>query len=117
MRQSRASLRQVDFENPRGQGQCDGCGIVVGAQALRHQFVYAGQPRPSVVGSGAAALQNTQLFNGSGISPSGSGNLSDTGLLVCPNCYDPPHTHYRAKPLGPDPVPLKNPRPDQFRGP
>jgi hypothetical protein len=40
--------------------------------------------------------------------------LANIRLLVCPECYDKPQQQLRAIVLPPDPVPIKQPRPEPF---
>jgi len=96
-----ASPVRVDPENPQGVAVCDGCARVVPYPSLRPLFQYAGTPRPDT----------REWFCGPGGGPGGP--LMDTGLRVCPACYDVPHPQYAPQVLGPDPVPLAFPRPEK----
>lgn len=62
---------------------CDGCKFLTYHNDLREQMEYRG-----------------------GTSPVG------TGWLVCRNCYDTPNAQFAPPLLKPDPVPTRNPRPD-----
>lgn len=67
---------------PSAIGCCDRCGFQWNLNELRFQYEYRGN-----------ALTNLQL-------------------LVCPPCYDIPAEFVRPIILGPDPIPVRNPRPD-----
>lgn len=72
----------ADPENPRARGQCDRCSRVVFHDQLRWQMEYRG---------------NT---------------LMRTGILVCPRCEDKPQPQDMTVILKPDPVAVKDPRPE-----
>jgi len=74
---------QFDAKSPRGLAICDGCGFMVQHTQLREKKDYRG-----------------------GTTPVG------LSLQVCASCDDVPQPYYRRLLLKPDPVPLKNPRPD-----
>lgn len=81
----RKRRNQPKFEarNPQGIAICDGCGFQVQHSHLREKKDYRG-------GSVPVGL----------------------GIYVCASCDDVPQPYYRRQLLRPDPVPLKNPRPD-----
>jgi len=74
---------KFDAKSPRGLAICDGCGFMVQHTHLREKKDYRGGSVPV------------------GLS-----------LRVCASCDDVPQPYYRRLLLKPDPVPLKNPRPD-----
>lgn len=77
------NINEVDWNNPVAAGQCDGCKAIVRHDELQWQIEYRG-----------------------GIAP------ISTGLLVCRSCKDVPQPYFQLQVLAPDPVPVKNPRPD-----
>lgn len=70
--------------NPQAQAVCDRCGAWWKRVALQWQFQYAG---PSLI---------------------------NIRLLVCPKCLDVPAPFLRTIVLPPDPLPVKDPRPEFF---
>lgn len=74
---------RFNARDPRGIAICDGCGFLVQHSHLREKKEYRGGSVP--VG---------------------------TGLMVCASCDDVPQPYFRRQLLRPDPVPLRNPRPD-----
>jgi len=72
-----------DAKSPHGLAICDGCGFMVQHTELREKKDYRGGTTPV------------------GIS-----------LQVCASCDDVPQPYYSRLLLRPDPVPLRNPRPD-----
>jgi hypothetical protein len=78
---------RASLSNPVAQGVCDRDGFRYPLHMLRRQFQYGGK------------------------------GLINTGLLVCPRCYDEPWEQLRALILPPDPVPHRNPRPDVLATP
>jgi hypothetical protein len=74
---------KFDAKNPRGIAICDGCGFLVQHSHLREKKDYRGGSVPV------------------GLS-----------LYVCASCDDVPQPYYSRLLLRPDPVPLRNPRPD-----
>lgn len=74
----------VNARLPRAWGVCDRCGALYEHRKLAWQFDYSG-PR---------------LFN--------------KRILVCPSCMDRPQENLRTIVLPPDPVPIQNPRPEQY---
>jgi hypothetical protein len=74
---------QFDRKSPHGLAICDGCGFMVQHTELREKKDYRG-----------------------GTTPVG------LSLRVCASCDDIPQPYYRRLLLKPDPIPLKNPRPD-----
>ena len=79
----RRTKPKFDAKDPRGIAICDGCGFLVQHSHLREKKDYRG-----------------------GTVPVG------LGLYVCASCDDVPQPYYRRLLLKPDPVPLRNPRPD-----
>ena len=76
--------QQRAFANPRNidpYAICDRCGMLYGHSTMAFQYVYAGNA------------------------------LVKTGLLVCQPCLDIPFQNNRPIKTGPDPVPIKDPRP------
>ena len=74
---------KFDAKNPKGIAICDGCGFLVQHSHLREKKDYRGGSVPV------------------GLS-----------LYVCASCDDVPQPYYSRLLLRPDPVPLRNPRPD-----
>lgn len=74
----------VSVSNPRARGNCDRCNFTYQLSQLRWQYQWAG-PR----------LQNLRR-------------------LVCQSCYDVPQEQLRSIILPADPVPVLNPRPEQY---
>jgi hypothetical protein len=74
----------ISRSNPRAQGVCDRCGFRYSHHQLKWQFDWAG-----------ARLQNKYI-------------------LVCSGCLDVPQENIRTIVLPPDPMPITNPRPEQF---
>ena len=75
----------VDPTNPAAHGICDRCGFRFNHNRLRWQFDWRG-----------TKLQNLRI-------------------LVCDSgCYDVPQEQLRSIVLPPDPVPIMNPRPEQY---
>lgn len=79
----RRTQPKFDAKDPRGIAICDGCGFLVQHNHLREKKDYRG-----------------------GTTPVG------LSLMVCASCDDVPQPYYRRLLLKPDPVPLRNPRPD-----
>ena len=79
----RRTKPKFEADNPKGIAICDGCGFLVQHNHLREKKDYRG-----------------------GTTPVG------LSLMVCASCDDVPQPYYRRLLLKPDPVPLKNPRPD-----
>jgi hypothetical protein len=71
-------------EAPRAFAVCDNCGIWYNHYKLRYNFEW----------------QGVQLVN--------------RGFLVCEQCQDKPNPQLKARLMPPDPVPIKNPRPEQY---
>lgn len=78
------SRYHVDVSNPRARGNCDRCNFTFQLHQLRWQFQWAG-PR----------LQNLRI-------------------LVCRDCYDIPQMQLRSIIIPADPVPVLNPRPENY---
>lgn len=73
---------RIDARRPRARGTCDRCGTVYSHSALSWQYQWAG-----------SGLQNLRI-------------------LVCQPCKDIPNAQLRNTILPPDPVPIRNPRPN-----
>lgn len=71
----------ANISKPEPPGICDRCGSKWLHSALTWQFAWRG-----------LVLQNLNL-------------------LVCPHCLDKPNEQYKPIVIGPDPVPVRNPRP------
>lgn len=78
------SRYSVDATRPRARGVCDACGFHYQLDRLRWQYQWVG-PK----------LQNLRF-------------------LVCDECYDVPQEQLRTIVLPPDPVPVFNPRPENY---
>lgn len=74
----------VDPTSPRARGACDRCGAHYQLDQLKWQFQYAG-----------ARLQNLRI-------------------LVCRSCMDVPQQQLRAIIIPADPLPVMNPRPENY---
>lgn len=79
----RKRLRPGWTQNPVGFAICDRCGLPCMHDDLRPDMQYRGGMAPVA-----------------------------TGLMVCGKCEDVPNAYFQKQVLRPDPVPLKNPRPD-----
>lgn len=75
---------RISINNPAALGVCDRCGALYNLRDLRWQFDWRG---PS--------LQNLRI-------------------LVCETCWDQPQENLRTIVLPPDPLPVMNPRPEQY---
>lgn len=75
---------RVSSSNPQAMAVCDGCGIWYSHVSLNWQRQWAGN-----------RLQNLKL-------------------LVCDRCLDVPQPQLRTRILSPDPIPIRNPRPEHF---
>lgn len=71
----------LNITRPEPWAFCDRCNFQYLRSALQWQFDWRGN-----------ALQNLRI-------------------LVCPPCYDTPNEQFRPLIIGPDPVPVKDPRP------
>jgi len=71
-------------EAPRAFAVCDNCGFWYNHSALKWNMEW----------------QGTQLVN--------------SGFLVCYRCNDRPNPQLKARLMPPDPVPIRNPRPEQY---
>jgi hypothetical protein len=71
-------------ESPRAFGVCDNCRFWYNHHTLKMQREW----------------QGTQLVN--------------LGFLVCESCLDRPNPQLKARLMPPDPVPIRNPRPEQY---
>ena len=78
------SRYEVNPESPRAKAVCDRCGQTWQHVQLRWQFDWIG-PR----------LQNLRF-------------------LVCPECYDKPQPNVRTIVIPADPIPIQNPRPENY---
>lgn len=74
----------INARNPRAVGQCDCCGWTYSLQDLRYQMQYAGQ------------------------------KIINTHFRVCPTCYDIPSVRQNPYAIAPDPVPVKDPRLEDY---
>lgn len=74
----------VSPSSPRAFAVCDRCGNWTNHYKLSSQAEWTGQ------------------------------RLADLNLLVCDKCLDTPQEQLRARVLPPDPVPIINPRPENF---
>lgn len=81
---SRAGHARTNARSPRAHAICDRCGRRFNHVDLHWQFDWRG-----------ATLQNTRL-------------------LVCRSCEDAPNPQFRTITLPADPVPIMNPRPENF---
>ena len=77
---SKLGRASISSRNPRAAGQCDRCGFIYTHSTLQWQYDYAG-----------AGLINKRI-------------------LVCDECMDTPQAQLRAIVLPADPVPIQNPR-------
>lgn len=75
---------RIDPRNPSALGICDRCSFLYNLRDLSYQFAWAG----------------TKLIN--------------TRLRVCKKCLDRPNEQLRARILPPDPVPVADPRPENY---
>lgn len=74
----------VNPDSPRAFGRCDRCGFIYNLSSLRFQFDFRG-PR-----------------------------LTNLRFLVCQTCYDTPQPQLKPIILTQDPVPVANPRPEDY---
>lgn len=79
---SRSGRAVTNPEAPRAFGVCDYCGGWVNHHKLRYAVQWSG----------------TQLIN--------------LRFLVCERCWDKPNDQLRAKIVPPDPIPIRDPRPE-----
>ena len=79
---SRSGHAVTNPQHPRAFGVCDACGFWFNHHKLRY----------------AVEWQGTQLVN--------------LRFLVCERCWDKPNDQLRAKIVPPDPVPIRDPRPE-----
>lgn len=75
---------RISARRPESLGRCDRCGFTYNLRALRWQYQWAGQ----------------QLIN--------------LNVLVCSTCLDVPNEQLRTLILPPDPVPVLNPRQENY---
>jgi hypothetical protein len=81
---SRSGHAITNPQAPRAFGVCDGCGRWWNLYKLRYQYEW----------------QGTKLIN--------------TGMRKCSDCTDRPNPQLKARLLPPDPVPVRDPRPENF---
>lgn len=81
---SRAGRARTDPSNPQAHAICQRCGFRYNHVDLSWQFDYRGR------------------------------ELRNLKLLVCRDCYDTPFEHWRPIITGPDPVPIQDPRPENY---
>lgn len=81
---SRSGRAKTDARNPRAFAICDRCGFLYNHHMLRWQYDWAG-----------ASLINKRM-------------------LVCDTCYDTPQNQLRAIVVPADPVPIVNPRTENY---
>lgn len=84
MAQPRGKYFSFDASRPLAKAVCDRCNFTWPHWKLRWQYQWTG-PR-----------------------------LANLRILVCPNCYDTPQEQLRTIILPPDPVPIQNPRAEQY---
>lgn len=82
-RKPRVRIRPGWTEDPTGFAICDGCGLPTPHTELRQNMEYRGGMDPE-----------------------------PTGFRVCARCEDVPNAYFQKQLLRPDPVPLKDARPD-----
>lgn len=82
---SKLGRARISARNPRAAGQCDRCGFIYNHVNLTWQYDWAG-----------ASLINKRI-------------------LVCDECNDVPQTQLRAIVVPADPVPIQNPRTQDYR--
>jgi len=75
---------RVNRDAPEAFGICDRCGQQYNLVDLKFQYDWRGQ------------------------------KLQNLNLRVCKRCYDVPFEHYRPIIVPPDPLPKRQPRPDQY---
>lgn len=80
----RLQRASVNPTAPEALGTCDRCGFIYQHNQLKWQYEWTGN-----------ALTNLRL-------------------LVCYRCLDEPNPQFKALSLPPDPVPIENPRPNQW---
>src|SRR4029077_19610984 len=78
------SRARVSARNPRSLGRCDRCGFIWNRDALSWQYYYRGP------------------------------DLQNTNFLVCRDCLDVPNPQTRTIIIPPDPVPILNPRIENY---
>lgn len=81
---SKAGRARTDARNPQAHAICDRCGFRYNHVALRWQYDWRG-----------ASMMNIRL-------------------LVCDTCYDAPQEQLRAIVIPADPIPIQNPRTQDF---
>jgi hypothetical protein len=79
----RRTKPRFDQRDPHAIAICDGCGFLVQHNHLREQRDYRGGSTPVPL-----------------------------GIWVCASCQDQPQPYFARQLLRPDPVPVRNPRPD-----
>lgn len=78
------SHARISARNPESLGRCDRCGFTWNLKRLRFQYYWRGP------------------------------DLKNTNFLVCPDCLDVPNENVRTIVLPPDPVPVLNPRIEDY---
>lgn len=73
---------KINPRSPAAQGVCDRCGFTYNHAELQFQYEYRGN------------------------------DFVNLNILVCPPCLDIPVEFLRPIVLGPDPIPIRNPRPE-----
>ena len=81
---SKLGRAKISSRNPQAAAICDGCGFVFSHSELRFQLQWSGN------------------------------KLVNLKQLVCRRCNDIPQTQLRAIVLPADPIPILNPRPEQY---
>jgi len=81
---SKLGRAKINSRSPQAAGRCDGCGFIFSRSALRPQLQWAGN------------------------------KLINLKQLVCRRCNDIPQTQLRAIVLPADPMPVLNPRPENY---
>jgi hypothetical protein len=81
---SQQGRARISATSPRAAAVCDRCGWTYSKSDLHWQMEFAGM------------------------------GLVNLRILVCDTCLDKPQPQLRAKPLPPDPVPILNPRPENY---
>lgn len=81
---ARGHVTSIDATNPRAGGMCDRCGERYTLEELQWQFEYQGS------------------------------GLINKRILVCPVCIDDPNPQLLSPRLPPDPLPVPNPRPENY---
>lgn len=83
---SRSGRAITNPNSPQAFGVCDRCGIWYNLIKLRYQYEWQGM------------------------------TLVNLNKRVCPTCMDIPQPQLKAKIVPPDPIPVRDPRPENFTG-